>query len=133
MTRSVFIAAILSISLVLIMGLAIVGGPTHARMEGHDDERLRDLHILASLIDCGGAGQALPETIEKYNFCGYTAGARRDPVTDVPYSYQKTENNTFEVCATLDLPEEQSLDQQFGVLMRREGEKSVCLRFNRNQ
>ena len=126
-----FIIAVMAIVAAIGAGLAVVGPPADARMERNDWVRLRDLQNLASLIDCGDGGLDLPETLEGYQFCGFTATAPRDPLTDAPYKYSKLDHDTFEVCATFETLKEQKQDR-FGrsEMLRRDG-KTGCLRFTR--
>lgn len=133
MNRILFSVAALAVVAAIVAGLAVVGGPNSARMDRYNWERLADLQRLASDIDCSLGSLALPDTLEDYQFCGYTVDVPRDPLTDVPYEYRKLNEDTFEVCGTFDFSDEKR-PTRFGdfELLRQDGPMG-CLRHEREQ
>lgn len=126
-----FIVAALAVVSILAAGVAVVGGPSYARMERNDSERLRNLGRLAGSIHCSNESGALPDTLEGYRYCGSVAEFSQDPVTDKPYEYRKQNENAFEVCATFELSKI-PYTNRYGSLgkLRLEGTKG-CLHFER--
>ncbi|MBD3679083.1 MAG: hypothetical protein HUJ27_11890 [Rhodobacteraceae bacterium] len=108
-TRSDLLPQILLGGLVVaavIAGIIVVGGPKAGRMERRDTIRLEDLRKLAEFVRCVASteNKQLPEVLQPQAAC--TGQARlADPYTDVPYTYRKTSDTTFQVCAAFERPD----------------------------
>lgn len=93
----------------LAAGLWTLGGPMSGQAEARDAARLADLERLADMALCTAAadGGTLPAMLVPDERCAVSI-RMGDPVTDVPYAYEKTSDRTFRICATFERPETMS-------------------------
>mmetsp|Transcript_11589 Transcript_11589/g.18655 ORF Transcript_11589/g.18655 Transcript_11589/m.18655 type:complete len:125 (-) Transcript_11589:201-575(-) len=85
----------------VIGGLSIVGGPSQARAEKADRQRLGDLQRLSRYLDCRGDSETLPQFLSDETYCPErrTNLAFDDPVTDDAYVYRRLSDDRFQLCA----------------------------------
>lgn len=87
-------------AVLVIAGLATVGGPGQGRLERRDETRLSDLQRLASYVRCVAdtQQQTLPDALRPVETC--TAQVRfDDPYTGMAYRYEKVTGTAFRLCA----------------------------------
>lgn len=98
-----------SVILVILVGLFTSGSPINRRQLALDEQRVRHLTELSYALDTYVQTYTnLPMTLEglaeAYPYLDKTV---RDPVTGAFYEYTRSTTNTYELCATFDLPNEQ--------------------------
>lgn len=87
----------------IIAGLMLTGGPEVQRAKRMDEHRARDFGEIQRMIaDYYQLNHKLPETLEVLTDA-QARHATRDPVTSQPYEYRKTNDDTFELCATFQI------------------------------
>ncbi|MFG6082183.1 hypothetical protein ACEUZ9_002826 [Paracoccus litorisediminis] len=95
----------------VLAGLALVGGPGHARMQKRDAQKEQDLAQMADWIDCLTQVQGeLPRYLAPVEQCKWSLRSK-DPVTQIPYRYEITGPRSFRVCAEFELPPQRPLDR----------------------
>lgn len=88
----------------VLLGLALVGGPDHARQQDRDRQRDQDLAQLASWAIClANETGALPQVLAPSPACDWRV-PDADPRTGAAYRYQVTGPNAFRLCADYELP-----------------------------
>ncbi|KRW95763.1 hypothetical protein [Paracoccus sp. MKU1] len=103
------IAIALLAAVAVVAGLALTGGPGHARKERRDRERESDLADLGRLVVCLARenGDRLPEALETTPPCDWQVRLA-DPFTGVPYRYEVTGPRSYRLCAGFELPPRRS-------------------------
>lgn len=91
--------------LIVIAGFYVTGGPSDARKERRDNQRQRDLHDMAQLIECLAQenGNRLPETVQPTQTCE-SRGPLTDPQTGKPYRYEVLGPRSYRICANHEAP-----------------------------
>jgi hypothetical protein len=93
----------------VVAGLLAIGGPVQGRSDRFDAKRIEDLRLLVRVLDCQGNSDTaapLPEvlTVEALqDRCGHGRIASHhlfDDETAKPYSYERTGDRSFRICAT---------------------------------
>ncbi len=100
---SLIIGIIASFGLVvsIIVGFFIVGSPAKQRDIRFDEQRVNDLQqIQSQVLDYWTRKSALPKTLDDLNDSISGVVAPLDPQTKAAYTYRKTADLTFELCAT---------------------------------
>ena len=112
MNRALFIAAIVLSFGAIGWGLSVVGGPSYARMQENDIQRVRDLNGLGLHYRCvaiiAESEAHTPDGISP-NRCGYVpnnAAKVTDPLTQEDYVFTQIDPTRFQVCATFEIGEE---------------------------
>lgn len=100
------IAIALLAAAAVVAGLALTGGPGHARKERRDRERESDLANLGRLVVCLARenGDRLPETLATTPQCDWQVRLA-DPFTGAPYRYEVTGPRSYRLCAGFELPQ----------------------------
>ncbi|MGD2131443.1 MAG: DUF5671 domain-containing protein [Maricaulaceae bacterium] len=106
-----------------ITGVALIDSPARLRMQERDEARMQAVSEIAGAVDCYYSYEGeLPEDLETMRgFLDARArttsiagscrwGERRDPATDAPYEYRPLDGAEYELCATFDLPTDDSDD-----------------------
>ncbi|MEF9602927.1 hypothetical protein O4J55_11450, partial [Paracoccus sp. PXZ] len=103
------IAIALLAAVAVVAGLALTGGPGHARKERRDRERESDLADLGRLVVCLARenDDRLPEALETTPPCDWQVRLA-DPFTGVPYRYEVTGPRSYRLCAGFELPPRRS-------------------------
>ncbi len=93
----------------VVAGLALTGGPGHARKERRDRERENDLANLGRLVVCLARenGDRLPEMLDTTPRCDRQVRLA-DPFTGEPYRYEVTGPRSYRLCAGFELPQRRS-------------------------
>ena len=104
MNKALFISVIAVVLAALVGGLAVVGGPGHARAEKRDDIRRADLRRIADRIICEEGGQAAFKRA-----CRGADEALHDPLTGAAYEVTRRDG-TFKVCATFEVAQQEAED-----------------------
>lgn len=90
--------------LAIVSGFVIMGSPATQRKLRQDDQRVSDLQMLqANLISYWTAKQNLPTTLTELKDSISVTSLPVDPVTNENYTYQKSGNNSFKLCANFAL------------------------------
>ncbi|SFA48880.1 hypothetical protein SAMN04487972_10672 [Paracoccus halophilus] len=99
------IAIALLAALAVILGLVVTGGPGRARMERHDDARMRDLEALDRQVVCLAHrdDDRLPRRLDPIPQCNWPVPLT-DPYTGAPYRYEVTGPRSYRLCAGFELP-----------------------------
>lgn len=100
---SLAIAALAAV--LVIVGLAIAGGPMQARKERRDQARTDDLARLAAHVECLSQteqGSILPADLTATTSC--PAPERLADDNGAPYRYQPTDALHYRLCADFELP-----------------------------
>ena len=87
----------------ILSGFGIIGSPAAQRERRYDSQRVNDLQSLQwQLVNYWQQKEVLPNNLETLAdpFTGYMIPT--DPKTEAPYEYQKTNNLSFNLCATFD-------------------------------
>ena len=110
--RGLALAATIVTAALVVWAFTIVRSPQTARALAADEERLRDLGVIANLIDChrtyfGEAPNSLATMDVQLSArvaeepaapgCGATLPA--DPLTQAPYAYMPLDNDKYRICA----------------------------------
>ncbi len=93
----------------IISGLITAGGPARGRAEARDDARVSQLYKAASHIRCLAKQNEnqLPETATPHIECP-DHERLADPFSGEAFEYSVNGPNDFRICATFDLPEDQT-------------------------
>lgn len=102
MNKALLLGLVVVVSVAMIGGFMVVGGPGYARMEKQDAKRARDLQDLFRYLECRSEDKVLPQTLDDEEYCPTTVvlSSTADPVTGDPYAYRRLDDRHFEVCAT---------------------------------
>lgn len=108
--------------LAFVWGLFVVGSPAYGRQQRLDEVRLSDLRAIQSEVfnivyennpysTPAVPEQPVPETLEEAAaHAMYQKLSIQDPETQLPYTYKKTGNYVFQLCATFDTARDQDYD-----------------------
>jgi hypothetical protein len=111
LSRGEILAGVLTIVVVAsaVTGTILVGTPSQQRERQLDERRLRDMEMLAQLVDRYWARHAeLPGSLD---ILGSEPGSKplaTDPGSGELYRYRPLETETYEVCARFTTPSEAS-------------------------
>lgn len=99
---------ILLVTASVIGGLLLAGSPSQQRKTQLDTQRINDLQNISSTLDLyWNKNKNLPSTLESLRDSReFFLGSIVDPETLQPYSYNKLDSDTSELCATFDAPSE---------------------------
>jgi len=101
-----FVWTIVAIALITIVaGFFFIGSPKTERLRRFDQERINDLESIQwQTIEYWKRKEELPKNLAdlKNEISGYQAPI--DPETNEPYEYVVKGENSFELCATFNLP-----------------------------
>jgi hypothetical protein len=102
MNRLLLIGLIVIVTGALIAGFSVVGGPGYARLEKADAQRAQDLQQRHAYLQCNWEDAVLPTTLEEDGYCSSFSGniTTTDPATGEAYTYERTNDRSFKVCAT---------------------------------
>ena len=93
----------------IIVGLSTVGGPITARKDMFDMRRYEDLRQIATALHCTNwriLQPELPDTLTLESIRAYSGGVQIqadvlvDNETGIPYTYTRTSDAGYSVCAT---------------------------------
>lgn len=108
----------------VIGGLALAGGPGHARKERHDATRMDELRQLSVHIDClvadSGASRPPAELGETRGCPGPVS--LNDPYTGQPYRVELLGDRKYRLCTTFELAPDQTRPPRYGLPARRDGD-----------
>lgn len=102
----------------LTLAFMSVGSPATNRLRAYDQRRIENLSNIASCLEGywlenGKVLTTLKEVMNSRN-CGYLdEAAFGDPETQMPYDYAVIDADTYSLCATFSLPDEQGGAQYF--------------------
>lgn len=104
--RPAWYGVCLAVLTTIAAGVWVTGGPLQARLEAQDLQRVRDLReIYQNVNQFHRTQKRLPATLEECNTNpGTFIEEKNDPVTGQPYEYGVTDNNTFTLKASFNLP-----------------------------
>lgn len=88
-------AALVLVAAGAVLAFIVIGSPHHARQLTLDKLREADLTAIAPDVHARYAHAALPGTLSG-------SLARRDPATHEAYDYQRTDKQSYVLCATFD-------------------------------
>ena len=89
----------------IVAGFFIMGSPHTQRLLRYDQQRINDLQNLqAQVTNYYQTTEKLPESLDKLKDPLVVARVQTDPETGADYGYTKTDELTFELCATFSLP-----------------------------
>lgn len=95
------------VAVAIIASFFIIGSPAEERMRRFDERRISDLQSIQwEIVNFWQRKERLPETLDELTDDIRGFRAPQDPETKEPYEYQKSENLTFELCATFVLKNE---------------------------
>jgi ethanolamine utilization microcompartment shell protein EutS len=94
-------------AVLVVLGIATVGGPDIARAERRDQARLSDLQELVSYIGCltASAGDVLPQTLDPADKTCAVDPPLSDRFDGAPVRYEPLSAKSYRLCATFELPE----------------------------
>jgi hypothetical protein len=94
------------VAAVVGLGLSVTGGPGAGRMAKRDQERLSDLLNLVQFIHCraDAASGILPDRLDPDPACNVDIRLS-DPFTGFAYSYARTGDTGFRICAGFEQPQ----------------------------
>ncbi len=93
--------------IVVVIGFAIAGSPTQARVQRLDTQRLDDLaQIQGKVLDYWKRQRVLPASLDKLDDDLSEWSAPKDPVSNQGYDYRATGSTSFELCADFARKEE---------------------------
>ncbi len=99
MLYGISIAAITLAAIGFVLGFVVIGSPAEERARRIDQQRVNDLREMSYQIEQYYQAEVmLPDTLSEV----YTAQIPTDPATGEPYTYEKTSENSFELCATFE-------------------------------
>ena len=99
------ISMIAAVAVVIGIGLWISGSPATLRQERIDLRRVKDLRELSEAVDCFWKKEDhLPEKLADLTDWEGLETPRADPETKEPYSYSKTAEKSYRLCAVFSLP-----------------------------
>ena len=102
-------AATIAAALVVIGGLILLGTPSHARERRLDEMRVDDLASLSSAIDQYWAKRAaLPDSLDSLVSAQQLDRVPKDPGTNTPYTYLRSGERSYRLCATFQHPSDTS-------------------------
>lgn len=110
----------------VIAGLVVSGGPLYARKENRDEARLANLRAISRNIECQAQQLGrIPEAPESNSTCPGKL-VLTDPLSGEAYTYSRTNDRYWRVCATFELPDQigqyvdlNSFDAEAGCLIGR--------------
>lgn len=122
--RYAFWKSLVIVSIAVVWGLLIVGGPATGRTQRLDEQRISDLRAIQNEVLNIAYGdkryqptpvatlpKSLPKTIQEIEAqATYQRLNITDPATSVPYEYRVVQSTSFELCATFDLERQASYD-----------------------
>lgn len=107
-SRLFYTAAAVAILAAIIIGILTVGGPNTARKDMFDQRRYEDLQKLSTALHCTNwriSDPVLPEVLDLENIRAYCGGVEIqadvlvDNETGIPYTYLRTNETEYAVCA----------------------------------
>jgi hypothetical protein len=99
------VAATIAAVLAVIAGLIILGTPSHARERRMDELRVEDLARLSAAVDEHWTKHAtLPLTLDSLVARQQLDRVPNDPQTDSAYTYLRTGERSYRLCATFTQP-----------------------------
>jgi hypothetical protein len=85
----------------IVLGFIVLGSPATQRDLRLDMERISSLSLIQSqAVSYWQQNRTLPETIDQLDNPIYGITMPLDPVTREPYTYEKTGDTSFTICAT---------------------------------
>lgn len=106
--KAFYLGAAIAIVVAIFAGIWTVGGPIAARDDRFDQRRYEDLREIALALHCSNwriSQPVLPEKLDIESIRAYCGGVQITPdvlvdnETGVPYTYRKTGENDYAVCA----------------------------------
>ena len=99
-------------AVLVVLGIATVGGPDIGRAERRDQARLSDLQELVSYIGCltASAGDVLPQTLDPADKTCAVDPPLLDRFDGVPIRYEPLSATTYRLCARFERPDRMSPD-----------------------
>jgi hypothetical protein len=103
------IAALVVVSLGIVVGFVQIGSPAAQRASSEDARRLFDLSSIAQALHVRwlARGQKeffLPATVQDLQRTGLAGGAIVDPLSRQPYEYTPLQGTTYRLCASFSRP-----------------------------
>jgi hypothetical protein len=99
MSRDVWaaVAATVAVSVVVVLGFRVLGGPANQRLVQADLRKMNTLSQLAQQINQRWTmgGKTLPDNLEKF-----PNSLKQDPVSGKAFVYHAKSNDEYELCAT---------------------------------
>lgn len=90
-----------AVLLAIVAGFFIVGTPQEARLMRLDQQKVYDLqNIQSQIVTYWQQKQTLPSQLSEVNDPLYGMTVPTDPQTGAQYTYTRTSNSSFELCAT---------------------------------
>ena len=108
MNKLLFAGAVILVTVALVGGFMVVGGPGQARLEKQDKERVSDLKRIHRYLECNQKVETpdpLPVALDDKTYCAGFYGSINsredltDPATGAPYVYRRISGRDFEICA----------------------------------
>lgn len=137
MNKLLFVLAALMVGGAILGGIWVAGGPEHARMQKRDQQRLHDIRDLVDFIKCELPNEPLPASLPAVDFCDGKKLRKPlvDPATGAPYVYERTSEDRFKVCATLELSakdrRQAGIYRSYYLQQAQFDEQTVCMRAHR--
>jgi hypothetical protein len=104
------VAATLAAALAVIAGLVLLGTPSHARERKLDEIRVNDLASISAAIDEFWAKRtALPDSLDSLVSAQQLDRVPKDPGTNSPYTYLRSGDRSYRLCATFQHPSDTSV------------------------
>ncbi len=88
----------------IILGFAVLGSPQSQRMYKYDMQKVTELQNISYGVESYYSTHGtLPESVGQLQASDYLYGAGIDPQSNLPYEYEKTSKNTYNLCAEFNL------------------------------
>ncbi|HEV8233308.1 MAG TPA: hypothetical protein VGP84_01880 [Gemmatimonadaceae bacterium] len=95
--------AITLVAAAIGVGVYLVGPPAEQRVRRLDERRVEGLAYLREQVRAfSGVQKRLPASLQEMPYL--PSASTHDPVTNQPYGYRVTGQDTFELCADFDRP-----------------------------